>query len=111
MRQIRPCKILRKFVVNAYEIELPEDIVISLIFNVADLYPYKLNDIERTYGEEEIQWKQQMPITQKPHIEKILDHRIAKNTKRKIYYEYLVKWKEDPTEDASWITEDDIQKH
>jgi hypothetical protein len=52
-----------------------------------------------------------MPIAEKPQIEKILDQRIAKKTKRKIYYEYLVKWKDHPIEDASWITEDDIQKH
>jgi hypothetical protein len=52
-----------------------------------------------------------MPIAKKPHIEKILDQRIAKKTKIKFYYEYLVKWKDHPTEDASWITETDIQKH
>jgi hypothetical protein len=52
-----------------------------------------------------------MPIEKKPQIEKILDQRISRKTKRKIYYEYLVKWKDHPTEDASWITEDDIQKH
>jgi hypothetical protein len=37
-----------------------------------------------------------MPIAEKPHIEKILDQRIAKKTKRKVYYEYLVKWKDHP---------------
>jgi hypothetical protein len=40
-----------------------------------------------------------------------LDQRIAKKTKRKVYYEYLVKWKDHPAEDVSWITKTDIQKH
>jgi hypothetical protein len=52
-----------------------------------------------------------MPIVEKPQIENILDQRIAKKTRRKFYYEYLVKWKDHPAEDASWITEVDIQKH
>ena len=41
MKKIGPCRIVRKFSINAYEIELPEGIGISPIFNVADLYPYK----------------------------------------------------------------------
>ena len=41
MKKIGPCRILRKFSSNAYEIELPAGIGISPIFNVADLYPYK----------------------------------------------------------------------
>eukprot|EP00253_Pinus_taeda_P013169 PITA_13169 len=39
-KKIGPCKILRKFSANAYEIQLPPDICISPIFNVADLFPY-----------------------------------------------------------------------
>jgi hypothetical protein len=40
LKKIGPCKILRKFSSNSYELELPPDIGISPIFNVADLYPY-----------------------------------------------------------------------
>jgi hypothetical protein len=39
MKKIGPCKILRKFDANAYEIELPDDVGISPIFNISYLYP------------------------------------------------------------------------
>ena len=45
LKKIGPCKILRKFSTNAYELELPTGIGISPIFNVADLYPYEIDDI------------------------------------------------------------------
>ena len=38
---IGPCKVLRNFSANAYEIELPSDLQISPIFNVSDLYPFR----------------------------------------------------------------------
>jgi hypothetical protein len=44
-------------------------------------------------------------------MEKIIDQRIGKKTKRKTYFEYLIKWKGHPIEDASWENEADIQKH
>jgi hypothetical protein len=40
MKNIAPCKILRKFSANSYEIELPDDVGISPIFNISDMYPY-----------------------------------------------------------------------
>jgi hypothetical protein len=52
-----------------------------------------------------------MDIDEKPHMEKIFDQRIGKKTRRKTYFEYLVKWKGHPIEDANWENEVDIQKH
>jgi hypothetical protein len=46
MKKIRPCKVLKKFGVNAYDIELPDGIEISPIFNVSNLYPYKDEEVE-----------------------------------------------------------------
>jgi hypothetical protein len=68
MKNIGPCNILRKFVANAYEIEFPKDIGISPIFNVANLYPYRMDDTKGGGDREEIQWKRQMPIAKKPQI-------------------------------------------
>jgi hypothetical protein len=44
MKKIGPCKVLKKFGVNAYEIELPDGIRISPVFNISDLYPYKAKE-------------------------------------------------------------------
>jgi hypothetical protein len=43
-----------------------------------------------------------MLVVEKPHMESILDKRIGKKTRRKEYFEYLVKWKGHPVEHASW---------
>jgi hypothetical protein len=78
MKKIGPCKILRKFDANAYEIELPDDVGISPIFNISDLYPYREDDTEGSEYQEKIQWEKQMPIEEKPQMEKIVDQRIGK---------------------------------
>jgi hypothetical protein len=44
-------------------------------------------------------------------MELILDNRVRKRTRQKKYFEYLVKWKNHPVEDASWEREVEIQKH
>ena len=62
MKKIGPCKILRKFDANAYEIELPDDVGISPIFNVLDLYPYRKDDTEGSKYREKVQWEKQIPI-------------------------------------------------
>jgi hypothetical protein len=110
MKKIGLCKILRKFDANAYEIELPEDVGISPIFNISDLYPYREDDT-RSEDQKEIQWEKQMPIEENPHMEEIIDQRIGKKTRRKTYFEYLVKWKGNPIKYASWVNEANIQKH
>jgi hypothetical protein len=41
-------------------------------------------------------------------MEKIIDHRVGKKTRRKTSFEYFVKWKGQPIEYASWENETDI---
>jgi hypothetical protein len=44
MKKTGPCRILKIFTANAYEIEFPNNVGISTIFNIADLYPYRRDE-------------------------------------------------------------------
>jgi hypothetical protein len=108
MKKIEPCRVLKKFGANAYKIELPDGIRISPIFNISDLYPYKAEETGIGIEKPVIQWKKQMLVATKPQMECILDKRVSKKTRRKEYFQYLVKWKDHPVEDASWENEAEI---
>lgn len=75
-KKIGPCKVLQKFLANAYEIQLPPGIGISPIFNVGDLFPYTADPEEdsTTRPTRDTQdggktWIRQMPYVQPPGIE------------------------------------------
>jgi hypothetical protein len=55
MKKIEPCKVLKKFGANAYDIELPNEIRIYSIFNVSDLYPYKAEEAGTDSEKPEVQ--------------------------------------------------------
>jgi hypothetical protein len=111
MKKIGPCRVLKKFGEKAYELEFPEGIGISPIFNILDLYPYRADEEDTGTDEPVVQWQKQLPVAQKPQMECILDKRVGRKTRRKQYFEYLVKWKNHPVEDASWETDAVIQRH
>jgi hypothetical protein len=111
MKKIGPCKIVKKFGANTYEIELPDGIGISPIFNISDLYPYRAEEEGVDSEQTEVQWTKQIPVATKPQMESIIDKRVSRRTKRKEYFEYLVKWKGHLDEDVSWEDEAEIQKH
>jgi hypothetical protein len=111
MKNIGPCKVLKKFGENAYEIELLDGIGISSIFNISDLYPYRVEEVGEDSEQTEVQWTKQIPVAGKTHMESIIDKRVSKRTRRKEYFEYLIKWKGHLVEDASWENEVEIQKH
>ena len=52
-----------------------------------------------------------MPIAENPQMESIIDKRVSRKTRRKEYFEYLVKWKGHPVEDASWDDQAAIHRH
>ena len=98
------------------KIELPFDLQISPIFNVSDIYPFKDSSvqIEETISGEDVPfvyWKGQSPQKEQPQIKVILDKRISKNTINKDYFQYLVKWKGQPYEDATWMIKLEISKY
>jgi hypothetical protein len=66
MKKIGPCKVLKKFGANAYDIELPEGIGISPIFDVSDLYPYKYEEAGASDEQLEVQCTKKMLVADKP---------------------------------------------
>ena len=115
-KKIGPCKILRKFSTNAYELELRTGIGISPIFNVVDLYPYKIDDTEQPEQDgdptapEEVNWLKHMPIERPTEVEAILETKVAKKTRGKEYLEYLVKWQGYLAEDSTWMSVANLKK-
>lgn len=119
-KKIGPYKVLQKFLVNAYEIQLPPEIGISPIFNVANLFPYTTDPEEEeedrtTWPTRNTQdggeaWMRQMPYVQPPEIEIILNTQVAKQTRQKEYLQYLVKWKNRPIEDSPWLDARQIEQ-
>ena len=55
-------------------------------------------------------WMRHMPSAQPHEIEKILDTQVAKRTRRKEHLQYLVKWKNRPIKESSWLDAAQIQK-
>ena len=84
---------------------------------MADLFPYnaQAEDDSAVQPEHDTQlesssWKKQLPSAQTHEIEGILSTQVAKKTRRKEYRRYLVKWRDRPIEDSSWLNAAQIQK-
>lgn len=115
MKKIGPCWIVHKFGSNAYEIELPQCLGISPIFNVSDLFPYKGDNVvgsDASFSREGDEGSvKDLPPSQPLKLESMLDTKVIKKSRKKTYKEYLVKWSSLPTEYSTWMSEEDILKH
>ena len=84
---------------DVYKVELPDDMDISPIFNVVDLHEYYESD------DDEVSMIDDYPKKQTKEVEQILEQRIGKKTRGKEYFEYLVKWKNIPIVDSTYISQ------
>ena len=111
LRKLCPCQIVKNFGTNAYEIQLPPKIGISLIFNISELTPFKVANEEVDIGQfvyvEDIKY---LPLKEAPKLEKVLDTKIVKKTRGKEYKQYLIKIRGYFDVDAMWMTKEDIKK-
>ena len=92
MKKFGSCKIVEIHDFgNAYEVELPVVLNISLVFNISNLIKY----YEGGDGDEfvEVQWSILVASSTTKEIEEIQDNHIGKSTRNRTYEEYLVKWK------------------
>jgi hypothetical protein len=106
-KKIAPCRILKKNSDNAYYLELPDKFDISPTFNVFYLYEFhegKKGDDEGTLDG----WEKYLTVKQVEEVEEILATRIARKNRNKEYLEYLVKWKNRGSEDASWVSKEEL---
>lgn len=49
-------------------------------------------------------------MVESPEVERVLDTRVATNTKGKEYLDFLVKWKSRPMDDSTWMSVATLQK-
>ena len=109
MKKFWSCKIVKRNEPwNAYEVELPLELDISLVFNILDLIEYHEGGVE-----DEItttQWSIPATSSDTKEIEDILDSRVGRSTRNKTYEEYLVKWKGWLVEDSSWLTKEEVDQ-
>ena len=90
IKKFGPCKVVKRHDSgNAYEVELPAELNISLVFNISNLIKY----YERGDSDEvaDIQWSILVTTLDTKEVEEILDSRVGRSTRNRTYEEYLVK--------------------
>ena len=107
MKKFGPCEIVKRHDSRiAYEVELPSDLNISLVFNISDLIEYYEGGDSDEVAD--IQWSILAATSDTKEIEEILDSCVGRSTRNRTYEEYLVKWKGRPVEDSSWKAREEV---
>jgi hypothetical protein len=109
-RRAGPFKILKRLGSNAYHLELPPALSIIPIFNVEDLTAYP-GPVDTTTCVESAPVPQALlPVSlpSRDHIEEILDDQIV-STRRGGYQKFLIKWRNRPLFDYSWVQTEEVQ--
>ena len=114
-RAMSPYSIIRKMGSNAYLLDLPNDMDISLVFNVEDLLPYQGTFEPSTLpfsvsAGEASKCAPTMHSLQfsKETVDTILDDEFV-TSRDGGFRRFLVKWHGRPDSDATWIQEDDLR--
>ncbi|KAK4839835.1 hypothetical protein QYF36_025349 [Acer negundo] len=107
-KKIGPCKILRKFGENAYEVDLPQRLNISRIFNVVDLYTFH-GDLTTETSQIDREISNWILIKEVKGIEIVIQVQKMK-TRFGSYFQFLVKWMGRPNCENYWIIEEECMK-
>ena len=114
-RAMGPYSIIRKMGSNAYLLDLPNDMDISLVFNVEDLLPYRgtfePSTLPSTMSASEARkCAPTIPSLQysKETVDIIIDNEFL-TSRDGGFRRSLVKWHGRPDSDATWIQEDDLR--
>lgn len=113
MKRVGPCEILEKYGENAYKVDLPSDLAISPVFNVADLVMYKGEIAGQTRNQAKVLQDldvNTLPQVKKPIAEEILETRVKKSTRHQVYMEHLVKSADQLVSEATWVEERKFKK-
>ena len=94
--------------------DLPEELDISPIFNMADLYSLPTNSSKEANEDQSINdqhdrggdWTKLLPKNKREKVERVLDTKVAP-THSKAYKLYLVKWEGLSDSYNSWIAEEE----
>ncbi|XP_035539653.1 uncharacterized protein LOC118344024 [Juglans regia] len=106
-KKVGPFKILKKLGPNAYVLELPTDLQISPIVNVEDLQLCEGHHVDNETPVAVPKFPKK--TTPKEEIEEILEDQIV-STRRGGYQKFLVKWKNRPYSNCSWVRTEELQR-